>query len=220
MSASRRHYGQFCGLAAAMDVIGERWTLLIVRELLLGPARFKEIQDNLPGIAPNLLSERLRRLLAAGIITHEPVVGDARGKLYRLTERGAELQAPLLQLSRWGLGFLTEEDAASGATSSAWGFLAVQAMIYGRPVPPVTESYEFRVDESLFHIRVADGAAEARLGPAEGPAMVATTDARTFVQIGAELLTPLNAVITGRLVIDGEPEAVMRCTQLMGLSQG
>lgn len=220
MVEGRRHYGQFCGLAAAMDVVGERWTMLIVRELLLGPARFNEIQESLPGIAPTLLTDRLRTLERLGVLDREPVPGDARGRRYRLTERGAELRAPLLQLSRWGLAFLTEQDAEDGAANSSWAFLAVQAMIYGRPVPPVAEAYEFRVDDSRFHIRVAAGAAEALAGPAEDPAVVVTTDARTFVRIGARLLAPFEAVVTGKVAIDGAPEAVLRSIELMGLSTG
>lgn len=220
MVDGRRHYGQFCGLAAAMDVVGERWTLLIVRELLLGPARFNEIQESLPGIAPTLLSDRLRNLERLGVLAREPVPGDARGKLYRLTERGAELRAPLLQLSRWGLAYLTEQDAVEGVASSSWAFLAAQAMIYGRPVPQVSETYEFRVGDSRFHIRVLDGAAEALTGEAEDPAVVVTTDARTFVRIGAELLAPFEAVVTGKVTIEGDPDAVLRSIELMGLSTG
>ncbi|MFC4055690.1 winged helix-turn-helix transcriptional regulator [Actinomadura syzygii] len=216
--ADKRHYRQFCGLASALDVIGERWTLLIVRELLLAPARFSEIQENLPGLGTNLLSERLRVLTEQGIIEALPVEGDGRGKQYRLTATGQHLHAPLLMLSRWGMNFLSEDDAETGAARSAWGFLAVQAMIHGRPAPSINESYEFRVDDEVFHIHVQDERATAHQGPANAPAIVVSTDARTFVRIGAELLSPFDAVATGRLTIEGDEGAIRRCSKFMGLT--
>ncbi|MEV4433868.1 helix-turn-helix domain-containing protein [Streptomyces sp. NPDC049585] len=213
----KRHYGQFCGLAAGLDVVGERWALLIVRELLIGPARFNEILGNLPGLGPNLLSDRLRALTERGVIESAAVPGDGRGKQYRLTPRGEELREPLLSLARWGMGFLGEAEAAGGTVRAAWGILAVQAMIHGRPVPQVAEAYEFRVDGETFNIEVADGRAVTRRGPAQEPALVVTTDAHTFVSIGAEMHTPFEALLSGRLRIEGEPEAVHRCVAFMGL---
>lgn len=218
LTSDKRHYGQFCGLAAALDIIGERWTLLIVRELIIAPARFHEIQAHLPGIGPNLLTDRLKALGARGILEAEPVPGDARGKRYRLTPIGEQLRDPLLHLSRWGMRFLTDEDAKSGMTSSSWGFFALQAMIQGQPVPDVHESYEFRIDEDVFHIAVAGGEATAHRGPTDQPAIVVRTSAETFVRIGAELISPFDAVVTGGLSLEGDPAAILRCTQLMGLS--
>jgi DNA-binding HxlR family transcriptional regulator len=214
----RRHYGQFCGLAAALDIIGERWTLLIVRELLIGPARFSQIGENLPGIGPNLLTDRLKFLGERGLIESCPVPGDARGKQYRLTELGESLRPSLLSLARWGMKILTEEDAVFGISRAAWGFLAVQTMIDESNLPDVDESYEFRMDGEVFHIAVAKGQVLARRGPAETPALVVTTDAATFVRIGAETLTPFDAVVSAELKIDGDPKAIARCTRLIGLS--
>lgn len=213
----KRHYGQFCGLAAGLDIVGERWTLLIVRELLLAPARFSEIAENLPGIGPNLLSDRLRSLAERGLIEAAPVPGDGRGKQYRLTELGEELREPLLNLARWGMGFLSEKDIG-GVARGSWGFLAVQAMVHGQTVPDVSESYEFRVDGEVFHLRLHGGRAVAQRGPADEPAIVVETDATTFVKIGAELLSPFDALVSGVLRIEGDPGAAQRCTRLLGLS--
>src|ERR1041384_4723525 len=116
--AGKRDYGQFCGLAAGLNIVGERWTFLIVRELMISPVRFNEMIENLPGIGPNLLSERLRTLVEHGVIEQFPVPGDARGRLYQLTELGRELRGPLLALARWGMGFLGEEDG--GAVRAEW----------------------------------------------------------------------------------------------------
>jgi DNA-binding HxlR family transcriptional regulator/putative sterol carrier protein len=214
---AKRHYGQFCGLAAGLDIVGERWTLLIIRELLLAPARFSEIADNLPGIGPNLLSDRLRSLSERGLIEAAPVPGDGRGKQYRLTDLGEQLREPLLELARWGMSFLSEKDVG-GISRGAWGFLAVQAMMHGQEVPDVDESYEFRVDEDIFHIRLSGGRATAVRGPATDPAIVVHTDATTFVKIGAEMLSPFDALVSGALRIDGDSAAAQRCTRLLGLS--
>ena len=216
--ADKRHYGQFCGLAAALDVVGERWTLLIIRELLISPARFSEITDNLPGIGPNLLTDRLKQLTERGLIESAPVPGDARGKQYRLTELGEALRPMLLSMARWGMKFLTEEDVLHGVSRAAWGFLAVQAMIDQSRLPNVEESYEFRVDDEVFHIAVRGGKALARRGHADEPSLVVTTDASTFIRIGAGILIPFDAVIAGALRIEGDPRAVQRCMRLIGLS--
>jgi len=218
----KRAYGQFCGLATALDLVGERWTLLIIRELLLGSARFSELSENLPGIGPNLLSSRLQTLVAGGIAESAPVSGDGRGRGYRLTEAGEQLRRPVLSLARWGLHRLDHEAMQTGYTRAAWGFLAVEAMILDAPVPQIDEVYEFRVEKERFHIRVEGGSAVAGRGcaPDSHPSVVATTDAETFVRIGAELLSPFEAAVTGKLTIEGDYEAIERCTRLMGLATG
>ena len=95
-----RDYGQYCGLARALDVVGDRWNLLIVRELLIGPARFGELRDGLSGIATNLLTSRLRDLEAAGVVERQ-LSGDANAIIYALTPWGAQLREPINGLIRW-----------------------------------------------------------------------------------------------------------------------
>lgn len=217
MALGKRDYGQFCGLAAGLNVIGERWTLLIIRELLIGPARFNVILDNLVGIGPNLLSERLRTLSEHGVIEQLPVSGDGRGKMYRLTESGRQLRAPLLALARWGMAFLDEGDTTD-VVRAEWGFLAVQAMIDEERVPEVDETYEFRVGDQVFVVEVANGKVGFTRGAAERPDLVVTCDPDTFVRIGARLTTPFDAVATGRVKIEGAPEVIQRCTRMLGLT--
>jgi len=215
----KRQYGQFCGLASAMEIVGERWTMLIIRELLIGPARFSDLTDNLPGVSPNMLADRLRFLTDQGIIAVDRVPGDARGKLYRLTPLGAELRPAVHGLARWGMSFLTDEDAARSTSRAAWGFLALQTMIdVGTPLA-VDEEYEFRVADEVFSIAVHDGKATAQRGPAHQPALVIHADAETFIRIGAKLISPFEAVITGRIKAEGDLDAIQRCTQLLGLDQ-
>lgn len=213
----KRQYGQFCGLAAGLDIVGERWTLLIIRELLLSPARFSEIAENLPGIGPNLLSERLRWLSEHELIDAAPVPGDGRGKQYRLTPLGQQLRGPLLQMAQWGMNFLTEGDLI-GATHSAWSFLAMQSMVNEHEVPDTTETYEFRIGGQAFHLILSDGTVSAARGPAAKPVVVVRADETVPLRIGAGLLSPFDALVSGVLRVDGDSAAVQRCTRLLGLS--
>ncbi len=109
-----KSYGQLCSIARALDVVGDRWTLLIVRELLIGGAlRFGEVQRGLPGIATNLLTQRLRDLETNGVVAREPAPGNPGTPTYRLTERGRALDGVLRELLKWGAP--TVPDAPSDA---------------------------------------------------------------------------------------------------------
>ncbi|MFJ6573603.1 winged helix-turn-helix transcriptional regulator [Streptomyces sp. NPDC091292] len=212
-----REYGQFCGLATGLDVIGERWTLLVVRELLIGPARFNGLLHNLPGIGPNLLTDRLRMLTERGVVEQTSLAGDGRARLYRLTETGEELRYPVLGLARWGLSFLDKSDT-DGETRAEWGFLAVQAMIVQEAIPDVDEVYEFKVSDQIFQILVHGGEVTFERGEVQEPALTIECDAKTFVQVGARMISPFQAIATGDVRIKGDPEAVLRCSLMLGLT--
>jgi len=139
--SSGRSYGQFCGLARALDVVGDRWNLLIVRELLPGPMRYNELKTSLAGIATNLLAERLRSLEGNGIV--ERRLGDA-GVLYALTPWGAGLREPMEALGRWGAPLMmTGRDGDS--FQPRWLVLALPALLRGVRAAPALE-LGFEVD--------------------------------------------------------------------------
>src|SRR3954452_10567314 len=100
--AGKRTYGDRCGIARALDAVGERWALLVVRELLLGPKRFTDLRAGLPTLGPDVLAQRLRDLEAAGIVARRTLPPPAGSRVYELTERGQELEPVLLALGRWG----------------------------------------------------------------------------------------------------------------------
>jgi DNA-binding HxlR family transcriptional regulator len=211
----RRNYGQYCGLAAALDVLGERWTLLIVRELLTGPCRYNELLANLPGIGTNLLADRLKFLTEVGVVRQRPQEG-SKTKTYELTEQGEGLREAVLAFARWGLGMLGTP-VAEDFVRPRWGALAVEAMIDPSAAGP-DEQYEFRLDDEVFHVSVEGGEVKVAYGKApQEPALVVHTDAVTFVEIGAGRLNPLEATLTKRVVMEGEEEAVLRCSRLLGL---
>jgi DNA-binding HxlR family transcriptional regulator len=220
-AASRRSYNQYCGLASALDVLGERWTLLIIRELLMGPRRYTDLSTDLPGLGSNLLAERLKTLLDANVIRQVDLKGTGSRLSYELTEVGQELRPIVLGLARWGMDFIgpyTPQDVVR----PHWGFLAVESMFRTDRIDPDTdEIYQFDVDGEIFHIEARKGASvRAVKGPAEQPTMTVTTDAASFIEVGAGRLKPLAAVITGRLRLDGDSEAMLRCCDLLGLDAG
>ncbi|WP_052668417.1 winged helix-turn-helix transcriptional regulator [Nitriliruptor alkaliphilus] len=120
-----KDYGQFCGLARALDVVGDRWTLLIVRELLMGPARFRDLQHGLPGIATNLLTERLARLAELGIITRST---EATRPIYELTEFGEGLREPVEAFVRWSAPLMISGPGDDHA-DPRWLTIAVPALL-------------------------------------------------------------------------------------------
>ncbi|GLZ42761.1 HxlR family transcriptional regulator [Actinokineospora sp. NBRC 105648] len=216
--AGKRDYGQFCGLAAGLNIIGERWTLLLVRELLVSALRFNELLDNLPGIGPNLLAERLKTLAEHGLVEQLPVPGDGRAKLYRLTERGQQLRGPVLGLARWGMQFLSAGDRDGAEVRAEWGIIAVQAMVDAERLPGVDETYEFRVGDETFAVTVKGGAVRFVPGPAAGSEVVVTSDPDTFIQIGAGMVSPFDALAAGQIKVEGPAAAIRRCTRMLGLS--
>ncbi|TCO59653.1 winged helix-turn-helix transcriptional regulator [Actinocrispum wychmicini] len=221
--AGKRDYGQFCGLAAGLNIIGERWTLLLVRELLVSPLRFNELLDNLPGVGPNLLTERLKMLAEHDLVEQLAVAGDGRAKLYRLTELGQQLRGPVLGLARWGMQFLSVQDLQADEIRPEWGIIAVQAMVDTDRLPEVDETYEFQVGDERFRVVVQGGAVSFVPGPAGGDdaggpaAVVVTSDPDTFIQIGAGMLTAFDALAAGQIKIEGPADAIRRCTRMLGL---
>jgi len=131
-----RSYGQFCGLARALDVVGDRWNLLIVRELLVGPMRYGELAASLGGIATNLLADRLRSLESAGVIERQ--LGERSGVVYALTPWGSELREAVEALIRWSFPLMATGPGGD-PTQARWLALALEALLRGRAATPPAE---------------------------------------------------------------------------------
>jgi DNA-binding HxlR family transcriptional regulator len=211
----RRTYDQQCGLAFALDIVGERWTLLIIRELLGRPRRYRDLLDALPGIGTNLLADRLTFLTEAGII--QPVHPERRSG-YTLTELGEQLRETVLVLARFGLSVAAEHPGTMRAsvTRASWAALAIEAMVDSSRAQ-ADETYEFDIEGEVFHVIVADGAARTVQGPATDPTLHITTDAKTFFDLGSGTLQPVEALMSGAVSADGPPAALPRCLYLLGL---
>lgn len=208
----KRSYGQYCALARALDVVGDRWTLLVVRELLTGPKRFKELLGALPGIGPNLLTSRLRELEAHGLLQRTMLPPPAASAVYALTERGQSLHRVMLELARWGLQFLGDWNG-DDHFNPEWGVLVLPVLFRPEAAQGLTEAYELCLEGTLFHAELTHGALRTALGPARDPAVRITTDVPTFFQL-AHGLDPSEAAAAGRLQIDGDPAALQRCLRI------
>jgi len=169
-----RSYGEYCSLAKALDVVGERWTLLIVRELALrGACRYTDLRNGLPGIASNLLAHRLRELEKAGVITREDAPPPIATTLFRLTPRGEQLRPVLDDLMRWGLPLMNEQPA-DDAVQSHWlaGALEVMLTDHHPDAPPV--SLEVRTGDQPIVIEARDGTIHSRVVSADAAAATLT----------------------------------------------
>lgn len=212
----RRSYHQWCGLAVALDVLGDRWTLLLIRELLLGPCRFADLAAAQPGLGPNLLSQRLTMLLEAGLVVTKPVPDDRRSHVYELTDRGEALRPAVLELAKWGLSKAGAKPA-KGLAMARWGRLAVQAMTKDKR-SAAREVYEFDIDDERFYVSTLDGTAEVTTEPpTQPPAVVMSADAETFISIGSGWTDAMEAIDADKITISGDLTAVIRCVHLLGL---
>lgn len=143
---SKRNYRQYCGLARALDIVGNRWSLLVVRELLTGPRRFGELQDGLPGIATNLLTDRLRELEEDGVVERR-LGTDRNGVEYALTEWGAELRDSIDALIRWSTPTMVTGRAENDAFRPSWLPVPLRALSHGRRSRRA-QRVRFNVEES------------------------------------------------------------------------
>ena len=163
-------YRRFCSLARALDLIGERWTMPLIQELLWEPARYNELRRRLPGIGSNVLAERLRKLEHHGIVrrTAEPI---GQGVIYELTERGQALQPALAELRKWGLGEHLMLDASAASDTS-------YDMAYAIPANnTLTETYQWNIDDVVLTLEIDGAKLTQRVGPATDPAATITTTA-------------------------------------------
>ncbi len=205
----KRSYNMYCALAKALDVLGARWTLLIVHELLLGPKRFKDLLGNLPGIGTNLLSKRLRELEAEGVLRQATLPPPAGSDVYELTDRGRELEPVVLGLSRWGTPLLGQPQPGE-LFRPVWAVYAFKDRFTPEAARGVNETYEFRVDGDVFHVRVKDGQAHPAQGPASYPDLIIRMDADTLLAVGTYQLDPVEAHERGRVELDGDIAAYRR----------
>jgi DNA-binding HxlR family transcriptional regulator/putative sterol carrier protein len=215
----RRSYRQYCAMARALDVLGERWTLLIVRELLTGPKRFKDLLDGLPGIGTNLLAGRLKELEGEGLLRRTTLPPPAGSAVYELTGRGRDLEPVLMGLARWGVDLLGQPRPGE-AFKPAWAVQAMKATFRPEAARWVRETYEFRVGEDVFHVRVDDGVSEPEYGPAWEPDLILRTDPDTFLALVSGRSEASDAIEAGRLEVEGDAEALARAGEIFGLATG
>lgn len=178
-----KRYGQYCALAKALEVVGDRWTLLIVRELMArGAARYTDLQRGLPGIASNLLADRLRDLQSQGVVTSREEPAPVAATLYRLTERGEALRPIVRELGRWGMPLLAKAGKGD-IVRGYWAGLPMELYLSdGQPAqPPVT--LEVRIDDEPVTVSIGGGEVRSSIGAAQRPDAVISGPVRAVMNV-------------------------------------
>jgi DNA-binding HxlR family transcriptional regulator len=204
-----RSYGEYCSIAKALDVVGDRWTLLIVRELVIrGGCRYTDLRDGLPGIATNLLSDRIRELESAGLIRREDAPPPVATTLYYLTEAGAELVPVLDALGRWGVRYMAEPAGGDEFRGHWFAFPAAFFLRDSEPGGPPA-SIELRAAGRPAVIEVSGGEIRTRPGSAAAPDLVLGGDPQLILGLFAGKLSLAEATDLG-LEISGDTAVLGR----------
>jgi DNA-binding HxlR family transcriptional regulator len=177
----KRSYSDPCGVARALDLIGERWALLVVRDLVLGPKRFTDLRAGLPHIGPDVLSQRLRELEQAGLVVRETLAPPAASRVYRLTTRGAALEPVILELGRWGSQ--APFPAAHGELRPDSLALALKTTFSPAAAGSLELTVALVLDWQPFHVRVAGGQLTLARGAAEHPELTITASTSVLTRV-------------------------------------
>ena len=210
---AQHRYQQYCALARTLDVAGDRWTLLIVRELAPGPRRFTDLIDGLPGIPRKLLTDRLRALERDGIIARQELPPPAARQVYALTDDGRDLAVAMAPLIAWGARRIGDRKPGE-SFRARWPAVAMAGLANREAAKGVSESYQYLVGNSTFHFTVDDGSIQLHDGRAQDPAVTMTTDEETWADIVSGKITASSAAATGGLTVAGDPEAAKRLRKI------
>jgi DNA-binding HxlR family transcriptional regulator len=212
---STRTYGHYCAVARALDAVGDRWALLVVRELLDGPKRYTDLREGLPGISTDLLASRLRDLEREGLVERQILPPPAASKVYRLTDDGAALEPVLVALAGWGTRRLsTDQD---GEFRSQWLTLSLRSMFTPAAAQDDTVTVDFLVNSSRLRARIDRGALTFDHHPT-GPAdVVISGDAAALSALARSPEDRTAVIAEGRVTIDGNPHAIAALQRAFGL---
>ena len=207
-----RTYGDRCGVARALDLVGERWALLVVRELLLGPKRFTDLRAGLPHVSPDILAQRLRELEDSGIVRRGKLPPPAGARIYQLTERGRQLEPAILALGRFGsVAPFPPGDAQFGVDALV---IALKSLFDPAAADGLRATYELRLGEHRFRLRIADGQLDVARGEADAPDAILDTDPATLANVLWHGRKAAEARRAGDMAVEGDQRAV---TRMLGL---
>lgn len=205
---SERSYRQYCGVARALDLVGERWALLVIRELVLGPKRFTDLREGLPGIASNVLTDRLRQLERDGVVARRRLPPPAASTVYELTDYGQELVPVMLALGRWGASTMGAR-APEQAIRSEWLALALKA--FYEPAPGLAKTIGLDLAGTQFTLRLDAGSLGVAPG-VDGPVdLMIAADPELFIQFLAGAPVSVGA--------EGDSELLERLPELFPLGR-
>jgi DNA-binding HxlR family transcriptional regulator len=202
-----RTYGDACGIARALDVVGERWALLVIRELLLGPQRFTDLRRALPAASSNLVADRLRELEGRGVVSRRRLPPPAGSSVYELTEWGRELEPILLALGNWGIHVPLPATATTLSATSVLLYLRTA----GRPEPRDEQTVvRLDLDDRPWTVGTEDGRLSVRPGEPSNPDATLRTDPKTFNALLTQPRGLTAAVAAGDAVVTGDRPALRR----------
>jgi DNA-binding HxlR family transcriptional regulator len=213
-------YPQFCALARAAELLGERWTLLIIRELLLSPKRFSDLRARLDGISTSVLAERLARLEDSGLLRRTFMEPPAASTVYELTEDGRALKPTVFALIRWGGRYLMPQRPGERVEPD-WMRLAMAAYVPKGPTP--ARSFNIRIPadegEAIIHVRGGPGGTAIAAGPAPADVEIAA-DFPTVLGLTVGLINPSDALKQGAIQAEGDLTALPAFPQLFDTTAG
>ena len=208
-ASPRKSYGQYCALARALDLVGERWTLLIVRDLLMGPKRYTDLRAGLPGIATDILTARLRTLEEAGFVRRRELPPPAPATVYELTEEGKRLGPAIRALGQVGFEMLGNPQPGEDVRAERF-VVGLHASFRREEFADLTETYELVIDGQPFTVEVTDGVVDVRQGSASSPSISLDTDGDTFVALMTGKASAADALAKRRVTLEGERSALER----------
>jgi DNA-binding HxlR family transcriptional regulator len=212
---AKRTYGDRCGVARALDVVGERWALLVVRELLLGPKRFTDLRAGLPHVSPDVLAQRLRELEESAIVRRGKLPPPAGSRIYELTERGRELEPVVLELGRFGsVAPFPPGEAQIGVDALA---IALKSLFAPEAAGDLDATYELRLGEDRFRVRVAHGRLDLARGSAQDPDATIEADPGALATVLWHGRKLAEARRSGGVAASGDAQAVRRFLSLFPL---
>jgi DNA-binding HxlR family transcriptional regulator len=212
-----RTYGDLCGIARALDVIGERWALLVVRELILGPKRFTDLRRGLPHIGPDVLAQRLRELEAAGVLRRRTLAPPAGSRVYELTDRGRALEPVLLALGTWGSAAPVPPGNPQLGVDST--MIALRTLFDADIAGDLAATYELRLGDQVFRARVAGGGLELERGEAPGADAAITSDPMTLGGVMWQRVSLSEAERAGAMTVEGDRRAATKFLRLFPLPE-
>jgi DNA-binding HxlR family transcriptional regulator len=213
--AIRRTYGDSCGIARALDVVGERWALLVVRELVLGPKRFTDLRAGLKQLSADVLAQRLRQLEQAGVVRRRTLPPPAGSRVYELTERGHELEPVLLALGRWGSR--AAMPAGGGPLGPDALVLALQTQFDPARAAGLAATFELRIGDDRFHARIHDGELRLERGGGDPPDAVIAADSGALAAVLWHDRPLATAEAAGSIAIGGDRAKAARFLELFPL---
>lgn len=212
----RRSYGQYCPLALALDTIGERWTLLVVRELMFGPRRFTDLLRSLPGIGTNLLSKRLHDLEEGGIVAKRELPPPAASAVYELDARGLALLPAVQALAEWGMASLPRDlEGRYLGVAPTMGYMKMAFLAQGDSAAAKRLTCELRAGAEVFHAKVVDHRLQLAVGELPDARIVCEADLRSILGMLGRPATVTAALRDGSLSLRrGEKEELRNFVKL------